>query len=311
MIDGLQLSFYRHLGDHHTKLLRVFHINRTAVKAAVFKYNFFNFNKRIIQTMLIKNFKNRLKNIIKKENQKFLYDLNRKILTTQYDNKNIKSEYTKGGGADEIIVSLTTHTKRINYIHFTLDSLYHQILRPHSIYLYITKDEYESLPEILNNFKPWLKIFYTEDIGSYKKFIPALKNAKDNQIIISLDDDFLFPHYLIYDLYCLYKQHQNDRALFAFNGTCWTKSPYFGIGGGMGLLWNPKIFNSKNTPLLFKKSIFLNEYKNQDDSWITKCCKQYAIPIYALCEDDYNQVPFIPDFIPLPSATILAITNKG
>lgn len=227
----------------------------------------------------------------------FLYELNRKIMTTSYD------DYPN----NSIIVSLTTHGSRIEYIHYVLDSLYFQTLRPSNIRLFIAKQEYQAIPDILKKFEPWLMICETEDIGSYKKFIPALKEIQENQVLISLDDDFIYPPHLIASLYSLYLKYPD--SLIGYCGFKNGKDFFNGIAGGMGILWNPKIISPKTLPFFFDEDLFWSGIeRNIDDAWIVLSMLHKQIPIQCLNDRFYECKK---DFISLPNEKIDAISASG
>lgn len=233
------------------------------------------------------------------QESRFLYEVNRRIYFSQY------SHCLQG--ERKIIVSLTTHKERIEYVHYALDSLYVQTLRPSEVRLYVAKGEYKIFPDILKKFQPWLKIIQTDDIGSYKKFIPALMEAREDEIIVSLDDDFVYPPHLLSCLYRHFLKHQD-----ALIGYCGFKNdkPYFeGIAGGMGILWNPKIFNPRAMPYFFKKELFFDAIgRNYDDGWISLSCLENKIPIQCVYDQYFETFK---EFIELPSGKLHAISSSG
>lgn len=227
---------------------------------------------------LIETIKGVRKLAINQEGQ-FLHQLNSRITQNSYDFSTFFKKH-------KIIVSFTTHRDRIDYVHFVLDSLYAQTLRPCEVRLYVTRGEYEFLPPVLEKFKPWLKIVETEEIGSYKKFIPALSEAREDELIISLDDDFIYPCHLIASLYRLFLQ--NPQSLIGYCGFKNGGSDFDGIAGGMGILWNPKIISPKTMPSFFKKELFWDPFlRSADDAWIILSMKYKGIRI--ICYgDDYS-----------------------
>lgn len=234
------------------------------------------------------------------QESRFLEDRHRQIYFSQY-------KFEESILPHKIIVSFTTHKERIKYIHYTLDSLYTQTLRPDSVHLYVSEGEYSTYPTILERFKPWLKIIETKNIGSYKKFIPALMDAKEGELIVSLDDDFIYPSYLISDLYEAFLKKEN-----ALIGHCGFKNKqmfFNGIAGGMGILWNPKIFNPHTMPFFFDSKLFIDEIgRNYDDGWIALSCLEQGIEIFCLTEDYFAERK---KFYELPSGKLYAISSSG
>lgn len=234
------------------------------------------------------------------QESRFLYEANRRISFSDYSRSVLENQ-------PKIIASLTTHKERIEYVHYALDSLYVQTLPPIEVRLYVAKGEYQAYPSILKRFQPWLKIIETDNIGSYKKFIPALKEAKEDELIISLDDDFIYPPHLVSCLYRHFLSHQDSLV-----GYCGFKNdkPYFeGIAGGMGILWNPKIFNPKNMPFFFREDLFIDKIgRNYDDGWISLSCLESGIAIECVSDEYYKTIK---EFIELPSGKLYAISSSG
>lgn len=126
-----------------------------------------------------------------------------------------------GGGVDEnsgrnprIIMSLTSFPQRMSDIHFTLYSLLTQTLKPDMIVLWLGADKFPNkeadLPEsVLQFLDKGLTIKWCDDIRSYTKLVPSLKEFP-NDIIITVDDDIYYPDWLVEKLYNAYPQTPNQ-----------------------------------------------------------------------------------------------------
>lgn len=227
-----------------------------------------------------------------------LGELNRKICFTDYG-------FSLHSDEPKINVTLTTHGKRIFYVHYVLDSLYTQTLRPNKVFLYVTQGEYTSFPAVLKKFQPWLEIIEVENLRSFKKFIPALLNANKEELYVSLDDDFLYPPSMIDELYSLHLSHKNDFVAYA--GFHRIKDDEYLGHAGLGILWNPKIFNPRKNPKFFDINFIKNLHKSNDDLYISKFLKARGIRTF--CCHDYFDV--IAMFVPLPSSELNALTWRG
>lgn len=96
----------------------------------------------------------------------------------------------------EVIVSLTTYSKRIHDVHLVIESLGFQTNKANKIVLWLDEVEFDrfSLPNILEKqVERGLQIKYYKNIRSYKKIIPALHCFPDSKLI-TVDDDILYPH---------------------------------------------------------------------------------------------------------------------
>lgn len=131
-----------------------------------------------------------------------------------------KVEEIKASGINDkkrdrkIIASLTTFPERINTVKTTVKTLMNQTVKPDEIVLYLAeeqfKDKEKCLPCDLLELKNYgLQIKWCNDIKSYKKLIPALKEYKDD-IIITFDDDIYYEKDTIEALYNSYLKYPNE-----------------------------------------------------------------------------------------------------
>src|SRR5574344_451815 len=112
----------------------------------------------------------------------------------------------------KIIASLTTFPGRINSVYKTISTLLTQTMKPDEVILYLADSQFpdKNLPQnLLNLEKLGLSIKWVEDIRSYKKLIPTLKEYP-NDIIITFDDDLYYMPDTIETLYNSYKEHPQD-----------------------------------------------------------------------------------------------------
>ena len=104
---------------------------------------------------------------------------------------------------EKVIITLTTISSRINNIDQVLETLLKQDYINYEIRLYISREAYlldkgiDDVPsKYLNDER--LKIIYVENTGPYRKLMPALKEFfGTNQILITVDDDVLYPQNFI------------------------------------------------------------------------------------------------------------------
>lgn len=126
-------------------------------------------------------------------------------------------------GADKPILSFTTIASRIEHIRPMVDSILKQTIRPDRVELYISDhrsifpagiDEgikREKIPRFLLELEEQgqLYIEYVDNIGPANKLIPALRKYKEtDNIIITVDDDFIYPANTIEKLLNGYRQEK-------------------------------------------------------------------------------------------------------
>lgn len=115
---------------------------------------------------------------------------------------------TESGVAQEkrnpkLIVSLTTFPARINVVHKTISTLLQQTLKPDMVVLWLAESQFpnKELPKSLTDLEQFgLTIKWCEDIKSFKKLVPSLKEFP-NDIIVTVDDDNYYDKRLLEFLY--------------------------------------------------------------------------------------------------------------
>ena len=203
----------------------------------------------------------------------------------------------------QIVVSLTTYGRRIYDVHLVIESIMQQTLKPNKILLWLDEAEFEnnSIPASLNRLMDrGLEILFCEDIKSYKKLIPTLQNYPDD-IIITVDDDVIYPIDLIDRLYHQHLKYPNDVICthahiisFSKDGELlpyefWPDPPtdrsrsaksFLPVGIG-GVLYPPNCLHDD----VFKKEVFMSLSPMADDLWfkvmaLRKGTTCRTIPIY-------------------------------
>lgn len=114
--------------------------------------------------------------------------------------------------AHSIVVSLTSFDKRIHEVYLTIESLFQQSLKADRIVLWLSTKNFpdKKIPEILiSQQRRGLEIYFQdEDLGPYKKYVYAFSKFPDS-LIVTVDDDILYPPDLIDQLYQSYLSNPN------------------------------------------------------------------------------------------------------
>ena len=180
----------------------------------------------------------------------------------------LKEFNSKGTDDDgDVIVSITSYPERINEVKYTIYSLLNQNLKPKKVVLWLAFEEFPNKEDDLENELLSLKdngleIKWCENLKSFKKLIPSLKEYP-NSIIVTADDDVFYPNNWLELLYNAYLDNRNSlicmrcRDIKVINDTLdkyetWHLAQGFkeesylnfitGIGG---VLYPPDSFNSK------------------------------------------------------------------
>ncbi len=188
----------------------------------------------------------------------------------------------------DIVVSLTSYPARINEVFLTIESLFQQSLRADRVVLWLSEKNFPSLygdlPEaLLNQQERGLEIeFVAEDFGPYKKIIYSLEKYPDS-LIVTVDDDILYPVDTIDQLYRSYlkepnvihchrahrmKLTDNDELLpySEWDMSVQAEEPSLNIfpTGNGGILYFPGCFDCD----VLKRDLFLSLAENADDVWL-------------------------------------------
>lgn len=214
-------------------------------------------------------------------------------------------------GDSQIIVSLTTHGKRIYDVHTAIESIMQGSVKPNKIILWISENYRNTiLPLTLQKQqKRGLEIEYCKDIRSYTKLIYTLKKYPDASIV-TIDDDIIYPHDLLEHLVNAHKESpncicanwireypkklgENYKSILKWEqifNTTEISERYFFEGFG-GVLYPPFSLDSE----VLNEKVFLNICKYADDVWFNAMALKadtkvkYAWKHYSIASFIYNE----------------------
>lgn len=190
--------------------------------------------------------------------------------------------YQKYGKCD-IIVSLTTHGKRIHDVYLTVESIMQQFRKPNRIILWLGNEcEKNELPMSLQLQKNrGLEVRFCRDIRSYTKLVPTLREFP-NDVIVTVDDDLIYDFDMLDKLVRAYIEEPNlihfnrghkmaleiDGNLKKYSDWEWyctstEVSPLNFPTGVGGILYPPGSFNDE----VFNEEVFLDICPYADDVW--------------------------------------------
>lgn len=111
-----------------------------------------------------------------------------------------------------VVVSLTTHGKRLYEVPLTIESIMQGTVKPNRIILWLDKDvEGKPLPALLERQRErGLEILYNQrNIRSFTKLIPTLRLCPD-AIIVTIDDDMFYQPDMLEGLLNTHQMYPND-----------------------------------------------------------------------------------------------------
>ena len=228
-----------------------------------------------------------------------------------YDIENFKdSGINEQPRTPKLIVSLTSFPERMYDLHFCLYSLLTQTLKPDEVILWLAAEEFPNkeadLPQKVLQLKDnGLTIKWCENIASYKKLIPAIKEYT-NDIIVSADDDIFYPSEWLERLYNSYLKnpdyihcHRAHKITFDAFGCIepyekWKKCIEdktcsflnFATTGG-GILYPPNCFYKD----ILNEDIFTQLAPRADDIWFWAMCVLNNKKIKVI-ENSINQITY-------------------
>lgn len=185
---------------------------------------------------------------------------------------------------NKVIVSLTSYGRRAKKIvDTTIKSLLKQSYKPDRIILWLDNENWNqnNLPINFRKLEEYgVEIRFCEDIKSYKKLIPTLEVAGDNDYIVTVDDDQYYPKDFLKGLveamdddpnsvhaYQVHKVGFQDGTLLPYNqwDLCTddlSEGLFFPTGVG-GIIYRKALLNSDVT----KKSLYMSLAPKADDIW--------------------------------------------
>ncbi len=112
---------------------------------------------------------------------------------------------------ETITISLTSFPARIEIAGLAIKTLFHQTLKPDRIILFLAAAQFPDhrLPPLLQDLQHCgLEIrFCEEDLRSHKKYYYTLQEQKTNELVITYDDDLIYPENSIELLYRKHLQY--------------------------------------------------------------------------------------------------------
>lgn len=174
-----------------------------------------------------------------------------------------------------IIVSMTSWTKRITNVKYVVSSILQGTYKPDKIILNLSTDEFQDkhIPidlKLLEKYTIFEINWVKENTKAFKKIIPTMKLYPES-VVISIDDDIIYPRLFIETILDSYKKQNTDIITLYRN-----KNKYeFDSVVGCGTLYT----TSKLVPFI---SNHLNKEiinTNEDDTYYAWCAKHLNLSI--------------------------------
>ena len=165
---------------------------------------------------------------------------------------------------DNFYITLTSWKARINFIHKNLENLLTNKIKPKKIILNLALEEFPNknseLPKeilyLLKKYKNFEIFWVKENNNVFKKLIPTLNRFK-NDIIITLDDDILYPSNTIENmLKCYNKLGKKNPISFGTKYSDWNiTGKVINSHYGGGSIVKYEYFNNKINEIYLKTTV--------------------------------------------------------
>lgn len=222
-----------------------------------------------------------------------------------------------------VVISLTTYSKRINNVHLVIESLGRQTILADRIILWLDEEEFnfETLPLVIRNqMERGLEVRFCSNLKSYKKLIPSIK-LNINSSFITVDDDIIYPvdfvevlyndsikypdvvisnqaHFIKFDRSEIDKYTAWDLST-ASNEISFSSFPV----GACGVLYPPGCFDSQ----VIDESIFMELAPDADDIWFKVMTVINGVKSKKV--DDSRDIRY--RFIPISSGQDIALYHNN
>lgn len=196
-------------------------------------------------------------------------------------------------GQPNRVVSLTTYSKRIHDVYLVIESLGEQTIKANKIVLWLDENEFclDTIPELLKRqMARGLDVRFCNNIRSYKKLIPSLKQFPESDII-TVDDDFIYPHDFIEilikesrtNLNCIVGVRSHTIAIedgqplpykeWDYESSFEKNGNYTFLTTGAGTLFPAHILNDE----FCNEDEFMTLCPSADDVWINLMCIKHGV----------------------------------
>lgn len=208
----------------------------------------------------------------------------------------------------ETLVSLTTYPQRMNKLPLVLESIFRQTVKVDRVILWLAENQYDDKQKLYRIFQKYIKlgleIKFCDDLKPHKKYYYSILENPE-AIVITLDDDIIYPEDLVEKLLLCYKDNPNcivaQRAHWMTYDSNNNLNPYslwemlapgrkgpsmnlFATTGG-GCLFPPHILPQE----AFNKEAIHSYCINADDVWI-KCMSYYNNVKVVLTDKDNPEI---------------------
>jgi hypothetical protein len=208
----------------------------------------------------------------------------------------------------DIIVSLTSYSKRLLEVALTIESIMEQTMKANRIVLWLAHEDYKHIPLSLKRLQArGLEIMECDDLRSYKKLVPSLKQFPED-VIITIDDDVFYNQDILERLISAYIEEpkvihcarayqietNSDGSILPYNQNKKTapirvpgqQNMFVGCGG---VLYPPHSLDDE----IANEKVFMDICKYADDIWFYAMALKQGTKISRIASNCPNGEDFV------------------
>lgn len=215
--------------------------------------------------------------------------------------------------AKKIIVSVTSYPKRIGTIKSVIDTILSQTKRADHVILWLAEEQFpnkeDDLPKelVAMSRQGLLDIRWCDDLRPHKKYFYAFQEYP-NDLVITVDDDILYPSNTIATLFASYLLYPNavsaSRAhiiainnheiipynywIHEINSLLHSPSMQLIATGCGGVLYSPSLFRKE----FFDKNAIISTCLHADDLWLKAMQVMSNVPV--VLAKNYEPLQYVP-----------------
>ena len=229
-----------------------------------------------------------------------------------------------------VVVSITSWSKRIDYVKKVVESIMDNTVQPDRLYLNLSREEFYDIElpkDLVSYFDSDARLIINwvdgENTKTMKKVFPILQYLDDDDIIITADDDILFPKDLIEsrikdfnDFGSKYSITSNKHGIGIFNNmyvasaiSLYTKR----MLNGWDRYVNEDIIKTYNDDRTYVYILWLNGFFNKPCTKynVKELLREYSLSLNETSMSANKQVIFARNYDVVANKRIKQITDKN
>jgi hypothetical protein len=117
------------------------------------------------------------------------------LTVARLEARNARTERTAIDPSSPAYVSLTTHGKRLETVHLTIETIARGTAKPGRLVLWLDDEAaWRDRPDALRRLEArGVEVKLTRNLGPHTKYYPALAELAPDEVLVTADDDMIYP----------------------------------------------------------------------------------------------------------------------